>query len=314
MLLRDLGEREVIKRLINILEVEEYEDSASFDNYVISCDAVVKRTHIPREMSAYQIGKFLVNANLSDIASMGAEPKFFLTSMCFPRDTEMEFVEEIARGIRDTCLKYGVKFLGGDTKEACEIVLVGIALGYSEKPLKRGGARVGDYICVTGSIGSAAAGFYALVNEIPGYEKFVKRALEPEARVKEGIILGKHASSCIDITDGLAYSIGEIAKRSNVGALIYFDRIPYDRDIEKIADICNVSLEKILLYKGGDYELLFTASKEEIENIRDEFKKINSELYIIGEIREKNFGIKIKKDKKIIDLNTSGYEAFRDFT
>ncbi len=311
--LKDVGEREVIKRLVSILDVEEYEDSASFDNYVISCDSVVKSTHIPREMSPYQIGKFLVNVNLSDIASMGAKPVFFLASMCFPRDTEIGFVEEIARGIKDSCSKYRVRFLGGDTKEACEIVLVGIAIGYSKKPLKRSGAKVGDYICVTGEIGSAAAGFYALINNVSGFEKFVRKALEPEARVREGMVLSKYANSCIDITDGLAYSIGELAKRSNVGALIHFDRIPYDKDVEKVSNICKVDLKKILFYKGGDYELLFTVPKEKIQDLYKEFKKINAKISVIGEIKEKDFGVKMKIGSEIIELDTKGYEAFKDF-
>ncbi len=313
MILKNLGERKIIEKLIKILDVEEYEDSAVFDKYVISCDAVIERTHIPREMTPYQIGKFLVNVNLSDIASMGAEPKFFLASMNFPRDTKIDFVEDVARGIKDVCSKYNVKFLGGDTKEACEIVLVGIAIGYAERPLKRSGARVGDYICVTGNIGSATAGFYALVNSISGFDEFIKRALEPEARVREGILLGKYASSCIDITDGLAYSIGEIAKRSRVGALIYFEKIPYNKKIEKIAEICGVSLEKILFYKGGDYELLFTVSKNNLKKLKREFEKIGSRIHVIGEVKEKNFGIKIMKGKEFYDLDIKGYEAFTNF-
>ena len=312
MKLEELGERAIIEIFLkeiggNIL----YEDSSLIDlgdSYmVISTDIINERLHIPREMTPYQIGKYLVNVNLSDIASMGAKPIGFLAAFGLRKDLDENFVKEIAKGIRDVCKKYDVKFLGGDTKESSEINIAGIAIGIVEKDkvLLRSKARVGDLICVTGKLGSAAMGYHCLIRGIY-IEKFVKKALEPEARIREGMILKDYANACIDISDGLAYSLGEISRRSNVGFIIYEDKIPYDKDIIDLCEKFKIDFRDVLYYKGGDYELLFTIDRDKVEELRDKI-----EFYVIGEIKEREFGRKIFINGKVKEFEVNGWESFK---
>jgi thiamine-monophosphate kinase len=316
MNLNGLGERKIIEifeknfdRCENAV-VGIGDDAAVFEidgeNYlVVSTDIITQKRHMPREMTPEQIGKYAVNVNLSDIASMGAKPIGLLFSFAMPGDLDEKFIEELSAGINEACKKHGTCVLGGDTKEHREIVIAGTALGKVKKDmvLTRAGAQAGDIIGVTGEIGSAAAGFHCLTKNIEDAEKFIKAALEPTARVKEGEILSKYASSCMDVSDGLAFSLHEIAKASEKGFRIFHEKIPADRDLEHIAELSGATAEEIIFHKGGDFELLFTAPEGKFEAIEREIK-----VTAMGEVIEK--GAVIKKDGKESELESRGYDSF----
>jgi len=286
---------------------------------VASCDAVYQKTHIAKEMTPEQIGKYAVNTTLSDIAAMGAFPLGLLFSFGLPRNLGEDFVKKIALAIRKECEKYNICVLGGDTKESSEITIIGSALGIAKNGrwLEKKGAKIGDAICVTGAIGSAAAGFYCLIKsgsvKIPEKIKkqFIKTAFEPKAKIKEGLILSKYASACTDISDGLAFSLHEIATAGNVGFKLYESKLPVSKYVKIISSQLNLPINELTLHKGGDYELLFTAKKENVEKIRKETQKIGAEIYEIGVIAKK--GCKIVGGGKEKELEAKGYEAFRDY-
>ena len=311
MNLSEIGERGIIDIFFKHFNNLRYEDASLIEvgneYLVISTDMINERLHIPKEMTAYQVGKYVVNVNLSDIASMGARPIAFLASFGLRRDLDIRFVQELARGIKEACDEYGIYFLGGDTKETLEINISGIAIGFVEKDkvLLRSGARINDYICVTGRLGDAAMGYYCLINNIK-IDKFIKKALEPKARVKEGLILKEFANACIDISDGLAFSLSEIARRSNVGFIIYEDKIPFDKEIVKLSNQLGIDYRDVIYYKGGDYELLFTIGKDKIEELKN-----HMEFTVIGEIKEKEFGMKVFRNNKIEDLEIKGWDSFK---
>jgi thiamine-monophosphate kinase len=316
MNLKELGERKIIEIFARNFDRCDSEvvgigdDAAVFeidaDNYLVaSTDVIIQSTHIPREMTPEQIGKYAVNVNLSDIASMGAKPLGLLFSFGFPGDLSDEFVNELSKGVNEACREHGICVLGGDTKEHREIIISGTALGKVEKEriLTRAGTKTGDVIGVTGNIGSAAAGFYCLINSIVDSNDFIKSALEPVARVKEGEVLSKYASACMDISDGLAFSLHEIARASKKGFRVSSEKIPFDSDIERIAEISGVATMEIIFHKGGDFELLFTASKEN-------FGKIEKEIEVteIGEVTGE--GTILQKDGKDTELDSRGYDSF----
>lgn len=315
MNLKQLGERKIIEIFARNFDrcadtvVGIGDDAAVFaldsENYlVVSTDIITQKAHIPREMTPAQMGKYAVNVNLSDIASMGAEPFGMLFSFGLPGGIDENFVEELSKGINETCREHGTCVLGGDTKEHSEIVIAGTALGRVKKDgfLTRAGARVGDVIGVTGTMGSAAAGFYCLTKNITG-EKFVKAALEPKARVKEGVILSKYANACMDVSDGLAFTLHEIARESGKGFRVYEERIPVDDDLERISKLSGVPVREMVFHKGGDFELLFTAAK-------DKFKALEEKIDVtaIGEVIE--VGTIIRKGREESELELRGYDAF----
>lgn len=286
---------------------------------VASCDSIYQKTHIPREMTPEQIGKHAVNVFLSDIAAMGALPLGLLFSFGLPRNLEEDFVKKIALGIRKECEKDGICVLGGDTKESTEITIVGTALGIAKngKWLEKKGAKTGDAICVTGRIGSAAAGFYCLTEnksvKIPERIKkqLIKKAFEPEARIKEGLILSRYASSCTDTSDGLAFSLHEIARASNAGFKIYENKLPVSKYVKIISSQLNLPAQELTLHKGGDYELLFTAKKENVKKIRKEMQKIGAEIHEIGIITKRGCKI-VGLAGREHELKGRGYEAFKN--
>lgn len=275
----------------------------------ISTDAIYQKTHIPREMTPRQIGKFAVNVNLSDIAAMGAVPIGMVFSFGMPSNLDENFVKELSKGINEACREHKTCVLGGDTKEHSEIVIAGTAFGNIEnKILRRSAARVDDLICVTGSIGSAAAGFYCLTKnlDVKARGRLIKAALEPKARVREGILLGRYANACIDISDGLAFSLHEIAKASGVGFLVYEEKIPVDKNVRKVAKLSGISLREIMFHKGGDYELLFTIPPRKFKRMKEE---IGSDVAVIGEIKKRGKKI-LNVSGEVEELESRGYEAF----
>jgi thiamine-monophosphate kinase len=325
MKLSQLGERRVIEIFAevfggcDIAEVGIGDDASVLRVgdalIVVSTDMIREGTHIPREMTPEQAGGYAVNVNLSDLAAMGAKPLAMLFSFGLPGSKDEEFVRRLARGIREACDSHGVCVIGGDTKEHEEMVISGVALGIagSGRYLTRGGARAGDVLCVTGSIGSAAAGFYCLTKNIehPKREEFIKAALEPKARVKEGLALAGVASACMDISDGLAFSLSEIARKSGVGFEVYEERVPRDKAVKEIAALAKVDEREIIFHKGGDFELLFTISEESLPALRAEFRRKKlAPIAEIGRVVEEGCWL-ITKEGQRIELPARGYEAFK---
>ncbi len=312
----ELGERKIIELFLSNLEKCKGLVGLSDDAFAIefegnclvgSIDMISQSRHIPREMTPEQIGSYAINASLSDIASMGAKPLGLLISLGLPKELDESFLKKLSKGISKACREHNTCILGGDTKDHKEIVVTACALGIVEKEnlLTRSNAREGDLICVTGKIGSAPAGFYCLNFGI-NISKFIKHALEPRARVKEGILLSKYANACMDISDGLAYSLHEIAERSKKGFVIYKEKIPVDKEIYKVAELVDINPEEMILYRGGDYELLFTISEDNIKKIKGKI-----DITPIGRItaNEKERKMITEKGEEILDSRSD--EAFK---
>ncbi|MFQ5801227.1 MAG: thiamine-phosphate kinase [Candidatus Hydrothermarchaeales archaeon] len=278
---------------------------------LISTDTILQETHIPKEMTPAQIGGYAVNVVLSDIAAMGGSPIGMVFSIALPPGLDEDFVDRLAGGVESAAEEHGTCIVGGDTQEAREITITGTAFGRVKEKniLLRSGARVSDLICVTGDIGSAAAGFYCLTQGLPCKKRFIERALGPKARLEEGKIISKCASSCVDISDGLAWSIHEIARLSNVGSLIYEEKIPVDSELGGVSRLSGVSQREMVFYKGGDFELLFTVPPEKYEGLEEELKKLGSKMVVIGQITRGGNKVVDKNGKKL-ELEKRGWEAF----
>lgn len=315
--LADLGEKAVISLLLDgartAAVVGPGDDAAVVDigpqYLVISTDVVSRASHLPKGMTDWQIGWFAAAVNLSDIAAMGARPVGLVVAYVLPRDMPFEDLKRISQGIRDCCDFTGADLLGGDTKEGEEMVITGTAIGLvdKDKVLLRRGAKEGDLLAVTGPMGTAAAGYIALKKGIYA-PRSVKALLEPQPRTKEGMVLsgsGK-VTSCMDVTDGLAYSIGELSKQSGVGFEVRWCSIPRGEEVDKVAEKSGVSAEDLVLHFGGEYELLFTLSPDGYEDLS---RQLEGRLHIIGRaVGKDNL---LMRDGKVVQLDTSGYEHFR---
>jgi thiamine-monophosphate kinase len=280
---------------------------------LVSTDTVLEATHIPKEMTPEQIGKYAVNVVLSDIAAMGGSPLGLVFSITLPPDLDEEFIHKLGYGLESAAKEHNTCIVGGDTQKAEEIAITGTGLGTvsEKKVLLRSGAKVGDSICVTGNIGSAAAGFYCLTRDLACPERFIKKALEPKARLEAGGTIAGLASSCIDISDGLALSIHEITSQSKVGSLIYEDGIPIDKGLMGVEKMSGVSAREMVFYKGGDFELLFTIDKENYKEVEEQLKKLSTKVAKIGEITVKGNKV-IDKAGETRELEMRGWDAFKE--
>jgi thiamine-monophosphate kinase len=315
MRLFNLGEKKIIGELEKRLSVGDDAAWLKFggDFLIFSTDMIYEKTHFLPGMSYEEIGKLAVTINLSDIAAMGAKPLAFLLSCGTPADFKMENFREIIQGVEKQCKKFEMKFAGGDMNETDELILAGSILGFTKrKPILRSGARCGDVLCVTGNLGTASLGVDILVKKLPCKDdEVLKKALEPEPRVKEGAILGKFANSMTDISDSLAMSLYDIVDKSNgVGIEICLDKLPLAKSAINLANTLQLSIMDYALYGGWDYELLFTISEEYIDELRGAI-----DFTVIGKITKKKCrddeGVTgVGKGKKI-KIKRNGYEHFK---
>ena len=306
--LEDLGEKEVVSRMISILNsdvaVGPGDDAACIDlgdSYlVVSTDLITGGSHSPQGMTDHQMGWMAAAVNLSDIAAMGARPLGVVMAMALPRDLEVERVMDMVRGAEESCLCAGTSLVGGDTKEGVEIVLTGTAVGIVEKErlLTRSGARPGDLLAVTGRFGLPSAGLLSIekgINFAPGRTAL----MEPTPRTEAGRLLSLSGvvTSCIDVSDGLAHSVHLLSEASGVGFEVEWSAIPIGEGVEDLAEACSADLEELVLYFGGEYQLLFTIDPSAEEMIR----AVLPEVKVIGKGMETTGNV-LRRDREVVDL------------
>lgn len=248
------------------------------DVMVISTDMLVEDVHFIREAtSARDLGAKSLLVNLSDIAAMGMKPDFSLLSISLPKECRGEWIIEFMEGYHDVSKQFGIMLIGGDTtgsKEKITINVVAIGRGDASNIKRRGDAKIGDKIFVSGILGQSAAGLKDILNgEFNTPNALIHK--RPDVGVAEGVWLGKqsHLHAMMDISDGVASDLKHIIKSSKVSANIDLNKIPTRSTIEDAT--CG----------GEDYKLLLTVASEHSEEIKSGFQaKFGSEIYEIGEI------------------------------
>lgn len=315
--LADVGEKAAVAAILGRLRgstaVGPGDDAAAIEvagRYVVaSTDIVSRLAHMPRGMSPRDVGWFVAAVNLSDIAAMGARPLGLLLSFCLPRNYLLEDLEEMMEGAQECALSAGTEILGGDTKEGKELVIAGTALGEVEKEhiLLRRGAREGDLLAVTGTMGLASAGYAAVSNGLDAPDA-IDALIRPKPRIREGMAIASSgsATSAMDVTDGLAYSVHELSRHSGVHFAVDWDAIPVRSEVHEIAKAVDGSVEDMVLHYGGDYELLFTIRPDMLDAARD---ALNDGFTVIGRAGgQENVLI---KGGKVSYLEPHGYEHFK---
>lgn len=315
--LADLGEKAVVASLIGSIRstaaVGPGDDAAAVDigpQYLVATSDITSRlSHMPKGMSYWQTGWYVAAVNFSDVAAMGARPIGILASFVLPRSMPVDDFLSIMKGVQDCALSVGAEVLGGDTKEGDDVAISGCALGLvdKDKVLLRSEAGEGDLLAVTGPMGLSAAGYFAITQGIDA-PRALKALLEPQPRTREGMVLSSSGAvtSCMDITDGLAFTISEIGKRSGVSFEVDWGRIPIDPETLEVAKRTGESVEELAMYYGGDYELLFTFRPEAEEQLR---ASLGERFHIIGKaVGKENILI---RDGGVVPIENRGWEHFR---
>lgn len=285
-----------------------------------TCDALVDGVHfLLDKIPPKQLGRKSVAVNLSDIAAMGGKPTSILITLALPKDITVNWVEDLYVGIKEMCSLYKVNIMGGDMVSSPFVCINITALG-EVKPeylIKRSGACVGDVIMVTGALGDSGAGLEIIKRGLEKelyWSKLVEKHLNPVPQVLEGQFLAKtgFVTSMNDISDGLASEIREISEASKVGVELWEEKIPFSSLLLDAAEKFAISPVKLALTGGEDYQLVFTCKNNKVKYLKEIFtKEFAKELYIIGEIKPIEYGIKLKNLRgQYNELLVKGYNHF----
>ena len=309
--------------------------SLAGSDVVISTDLLVEEIDFRRDTTRPELlGHKALAVSLSDIAAMGARPRWALLSIGVPEAVwNSEFLDGFYAGFFQLAARYGVTLIGGDVSRTPDkIIIDSILIGETPKggSVFRSGAQPGDQIFVTGFLGDAAAGLrliergarlhYPPTNEPSSEPKaddprrldyLLLRHLQPEPRVGWGLLLGEQqlATAMIDISDGLSSDINHLCGESNVGALIDAAAIPIDPLVTELSGRRALDPLMLALHGGEDFELLFTVNPENVTKLPKRVDGIS--LTRIGEIQEASAGVQISEGSRTWKLEPGGWEHFK---
>ena len=299
----DIGEKELVKYIIANSKEITPDDCAitEFDgnNLISTCDMLIQSRHFPKNMTYFDMGFKSVTVNVSDLAAMGAEPLGFLLAIAIPKNLELDSFKEIIDGVLSACEFYSIPLIGGDTNEASEIIISGTALGSCDKPLLKDSYEMGDVVAITGDIGYAALGFNLDILD----NVYIKKALKPVARIKEGIELkNKGATSATDITDGLASEL-YLIKKDSFGFMIYEELLGISDEYIQYCEDLNLNYLDLILHVGEDFELLFTIPKDKLDDLNIDYK-------VIGEVTDSDVIELTLENGFVVEIEDKGYEHY----
>lgn len=308
MRIKGLGnEYNLIKKIRSMSTDFIGDDCAIIDNgkdySLFTTDIMVEGNHFSLDYSKpYDLGIKAIATNVSDIAACGGVPSYCLVSLVLPKDTSVEFLEELYKGFRHACKKYNVKIIGGDTTSG-EIVVINITMvgtAKKENLCRRSDAKLKDLILCTGPLGRSASGLNLFLKKKK--HKLQRYYLRPEARLDDSRIISRFANAMIDVSDGLASEIQHICIQSKKGAVIYKDMIPIDKDTRKVAKELKNDCYRWALSGGEDYQLLFTMPRRTYLKNKSLHK-----YHILGEITKSGIYLVSNNIKGLIG---KGYEHF----
>ena len=324
--MKKLGERKVIEAIRQILSLPRmpipFGDDVSGVEIgrnqvaILKTDMLVRKTDVPPTMSFWQAGRKAVVMNISDFAAKGVKPIALLVALGVPSGFLKKDIEQLAEGLNAGAREYDAYVIGGDTSEASDLVISCSLFGLSKRGLLmlRSGARPRDIVAVTGYFGKTAAGLKLLLENLsasPTARKlFLDAVLMPKARLKEGLVLSQvgAVSASIDSSDGLAWSLHEIRRGSNVGFII--DHLPVAPEVLRFAKRNNIDPLELALYGGEEYELVLTIKQRLWKKALRAVKQVGGSLIRIGRVAEKTDMILHWKDRAIF-IEPRGWEHFK---
>ena len=283
---------------------------------VLKTDMLVGKTDVPRGMSLWQAARKAVVMNISDFAAKGVEPVAVLVSLGLPRHLMRKEVDEIARGLNAGAREYGAYVVGGDTNEASDLTMAISLFGTAKRKnlMLRTGAKAGDIVAVTGFFGKTAAGLRLLLD---GYvaskelrEVLLSSVCMPKARLPEGRALCRSGSvtASIDSSDGLAWSLHELAQMSGVGFVV--NCVPVADEVRCFAEFNGLDPLELALYGGEEYELVVTVKPKRWAVAETAVEATGGRLLPIGKVtRDKQMLLDVDGEKRTVEAR--GWEHFK---
>jgi thiamine-monophosphate kinase len=276
----------------------------------VSTDMLVAGTHFFADCDAYQLGWKSLAVNISDLAAMGATPKWATLAIALP-EINNAWLTQFSAGFFSCAEAFNVDLIGGDTTRGpltISVQIMGeVPIG---KAVRRNGAKSGDEIWVSGKLGNAALALAHLQGKITlqneTFANYVNALHAPQPRVELGLALRNLANSAIDISDGLLADLGHILEQSKVGAQLQLGNIPHGQ----FTDLRDKNILQMVLAGGDDYELCFTAPATKHSEIIKLIESLSLPISHIGQITtDKNLVI-YGLDGEILDFKETGFDHF----
>jgi thiamine-monophosphate kinase len=280
----------------------------------VSTDMLVSGTHFLADADPFLLGHKTLAVNLSDLAAMGALPRWAMLAISLPKADE-NWLQRFSAGFFALAGEHGVELIGGDTTRGplnlCVTIMGEVPQG---KALRRDGAQAGDDIWVSGTLGDAALGLAFLQGKITlpeGARVSCLAALhQPQPRIALGLALRGIANSAIDISDGLLADLGHILECSNAAAEVRYDKLPVSSLFASSGDEMPELAQRCVLAGGDDYELCFTAPVAQRDEIEDLATRLRLPLSRIGKIVSGR-GCKVRAaDGSVMTIKEAGYDHF----
>jgi len=292
------------------------------NDLVSTVDLLLEDVHFELSwISPFQLGRKALAVNLSDMAAMGAVPRWVLISLAAPSGLSVEFFDEFFSGMRSMAEAHGVSLLGGDTSSSPDRLFISITLlgeGKKDSLLYRHGAQPGDDLYVTGTLGDSLLGLHlakSLKGKTPSAEEqfLLRKHLDPAPRLMEGKTLAerKIATAMIDVSDGLLSDLKHICEESRVGAVIWAERLPLSGALRSLVPGGPGQAWKWALKGGEDYELLFSAPPGRASDFTSLAREWPCGVTRIGRIEPLAHGVVVQDEKGPVDpAALKGYDHF----
>ncbi|MGC9461815.1 thiamine-phosphate kinase [Vibrio genomosp. F10] len=279
----------------------------------ISTDTLVAGTHFLADANPSWVAHKALASNISDLSAMGATPAWVSFALTMPEPNE-EWLAPFCDSFFRLADYFGLQLIGGDTtKGPLSLTLTVQGFVPEEKALRRSGAKVGDWIYVTGDLGDSKAGLDVILDNVNAHKQYAKvleeRHYLSSPRVLVGQALLNLASSAIDISDGLISDLGHIMTRSGVGASIDVDALPLSKELMGFTQEQSIA-QQYALTSGEEYELCFTVPEYNKGSIESALSHTGTKITCIGQIRPIGT-FELKKGDKVLDWQLNGYDHFK---
>ncbi len=287
----------------------------------LTTDTLVENVHFDLSyFSPYYLGRKTAACNLSDLAAVGAKPKWALLNLAVPPGLAEDFWLVFSKGLFSWFQEWGVTLVGGDTVSSPERLVLGLTLAGEVAPdkwLKRDGARPGDLIFCSGYLGESACGLALLKQKLVStartgkkvWQRLIHRHLNPEPRLDLGAALSESGlvTSCIDLSDGLATDLAHVCKASGVQATVYAHQIPVSRALRTACRALGHDPLRLATSGGEDFELLWTSPGEHTRAIQKIAGNLGLRAFCIGKISE-GTGVWLKGSFGSREITLQGFE------
>ncbi|NOY16541.1 MAG: thiamine-phosphate kinase [Gammaproteobacteria bacterium] len=281
---------------------------------LFTTDTLINGVHFPLDTAARAIGHKALAVNLSDIAAMAGQARWFTLALSLP-EPDPAWLKDFSEGLFALAKQFSVSLVGGDTTRGpLSITLSVIGTIQEKRAIRRSTAKPGDAIYITGHLGTATLGLAAINDEITLSEIDLSNCRNkldfPQPRLQEGYFLRDYASSMIDISDGLTSDLDHILRASDCRAVI--DSESLKKALPATIDLPDRKVIEAALYGGDDYELLFTVAASKVLKLEQSWPHTFSPLTQIGEIT-KGEGMVLKGDNgQDMKITACGYNHFHD--